>query len=98
MMNECCKFTVCVFSLFAQQQFSVRKSIRAFKDEIIGKPFETMKLIVPSGLYCLQNNLLFVALTNLDAATYQVSTKNDEFGLFCWNFFDYWSNFRSLIS
>merc|ERR1711963_553789 len=73
MMNECCKFTVCVFSLFAQQQFSVRKSIRAFKEEIIGKPFETIKLIVPSGLYCLQNNLLFVALTNLDAATYQVT-------------------------
>ena len=77
MMNECCKFTVCVFSLFAQQQFSVRKSIRAFKEEIIGKPFETIKLIVPSGLYCLQNNLLFVALTNLDAATYQVSNSDN---------------------
>ena len=73
MLNECCKFTVCIISLLAQQNFSVRKSWRAFRDEILGKPYETVKLIVPSGLYCLQNNLLFVALTNLDAATYQVS-------------------------
>ena len=74
MLNECCKFSVCVFSLFAQRGFSIRRSWRAFREEILGRPMETLKLIVPSGLYCLQNNLLFIALTNLDAATYQVST------------------------
>jgi len=73
MLNECCKFTVCVFSLYAQRGFSIRRSWRAFRDEILGKPMETFKLVVPSGLYCLQNNLLFIALTNLDAATYQVT-------------------------
>lgn len=36
------------------------------------KSWDTMKLIVPAGLYTLQNNLLFLALTYLDAATYQV--------------------------
>ena len=40
--------------------------------EIINKPKETAKLIVPSGLYAVQNNLLYLALSNLDAATYQV--------------------------
>ena len=73
MMNECCKFCVCVFSLYAQRGFSVRRSWRAFKEEILGRPSETVKLVIPSGLYCLQNNLLFIALTNLDAATYQVN-------------------------
>jgi solute carrier family 35 (UDP-sugar transporter), member A1/2/3 len=41
--------------------------------EIVKKPKETLKLLIPSGLYTLQNNLLFIALSNLDAATYQVT-------------------------
>uniref|UniRef100_A0A667ZLN8 Solute carrier family 35 member A3b n=1 Tax=Myripristis murdjan TaxID=586833 RepID=A0A667ZLN8_9TELE len=41
--------------------------------EIVNKPMETMKLAVPAGIYTLQNNLLYVALSNLDAATYQVT-------------------------
>jgi UDP-sugar transporter A1/2/3 len=36
------------------------------------KPGETMKLGVPAGLYTIQNNLLFGAIDNLDAATFQV--------------------------
>jgi hypothetical protein len=31
-----------------------------------------MKLGVPAGLYTIQNNLLFGAIDNLDAATFQV--------------------------
>jgi UDP-sugar transporter A1/2/3 len=32
-----------------------------------------LKLAIPSGLYAIQNNLLFIALSYLNAATYQVS-------------------------
>lgn len=42
------------------------------RQEIVHKPIETLKLAIPSGIYTLQNNLLYVALSNLDAATYQV--------------------------
>lgn len=35
-------------------------------------PYEMLKLCVPSFLYTVQNNLLYLALTNLDAATYQI--------------------------
>lgn len=39
---------------------------------ILDSPKEILKLCVPSLLYTVQNNLLYLALTNLDAATYQV--------------------------
>lgn len=42
-------------------------------EELVNNPTETSKLAVPSGLYTLQNNLLFIALSNLDATTYQVT-------------------------
>lgn len=45
------------------------------RQEILHKPIETLKLAIPSGIYTLQNNLLYVALSNLDAATYQVQQR-----------------------
>ena len=39
---------------------------------MVGQPRETVLLAIPASLYVMQNNLLILALTNLDAATYQV--------------------------
>lgn len=36
------------------------------------KPIEVLKMSVPSIVYTFQNNLEFVALSNLSAAVYQV--------------------------
>lgn len=47
--------------------------VEHLRSELIDNKSETMKLGVPAGLYTIQNNLLFVALSNLDATTYQVS-------------------------
>jgi len=41
-------------------------------EHVVQSPVEMAKLSVPSFLYTVQNNLLYFALTNLDAATYQV--------------------------
>ena len=43
-----------------------------FKDEVFSQPLEILKLSVPSFLYTVQNNLLYYALSHLDAATFQV--------------------------
>ena len=40
--------------------------------QVLGQPRETVLLAIPASLYVMQNNLLILALTNLDAATYQV--------------------------
>uniref|UniRef100_A0A6I8N287 Solute carrier family 35 member A3 n=1 Tax=Ornithorhynchus anatinus TaxID=9258 RepID=A0A6I8N287_ORNAN len=55
------------------RECSLRTLNRVLHDEILNKPMETLKLAIPSGIYTLQNNLLYVALSNLDAATYQVT-------------------------
>ena len=34
---------------------------------------DALHMIIPSGLYAIQNNLLFVALSHLDALTYQIT-------------------------
>lgn len=52
--------------------FSVQATSQLLREETVNKPGETMKLAIPAGIYTLQNNLLYVALSNLDAATYQV--------------------------
>jgi len=52
-----------------------RNVIGAFKliyNKIICQPYDTFKTGLPALLYTLQNNLLFVAISNLDAATFQV--------------------------
>lgn len=44
----------------------------AIVDHILCSPTELLKLSVPSVVYAVQNNMAFLALSNLDAAVYQV--------------------------
>lgn len=51
----------------------MKGTIKTLKNEVLMKPYESIKVIVPAGLYALQNNLAFYALTNLDPASYQIA-------------------------
>ena len=43
----------------------------AVAELLVRRPLDTVKVCVPGVLFLVQNNLLFTALSNLDAATYQ---------------------------
>lgn len=67
-----CDFTR---SLFGFDFFRESGSFIRLKSSIVENifsPKELLKLSVPSVVYAVQNNMAFVALSNLDAAVYQV--------------------------
>lgn len=68
----------CVVFFFCSSDYSMRALNSILRQEILNKPIETLKLAIPSGIYTLQNNLLYLALSNLDAATYQVQQRKAE--------------------
>ena len=74
-LSEVLKLIVCTVLVFYQNDYSADSTIRLLKKEILDNYVETLKVSVPSLLYTVQNNLLFVAVSNLDAATFQV--RND---------------------
>jgi len=72
-MTELVKTLVCLFLVYKDEGYSVRGWLNHLHRNIVQDPIDTLKLAVPSGIYTLQNNLLYVAVSNLDAATFQVS-------------------------
>jgi len=72
-LTECLKYLLCLLLLLWQKAGSVLAMLQDFRNEVIFRPLDTIMLAIPASLYTLQNNLLILALTNLDAATYQVT-------------------------
>uniref|UniRef100_A0A6U4IW91 Sugar phosphate transporter domain-containing protein n=1 Tax=Phaeomonas parva TaxID=124430 RepID=A0A6U4IW91_9STRA len=64
---EVMKFMVCVGFVVNERGWG------GLYRAIAGRPGDILRLAVPSLLYTVQNNLLYFALSNLDAAIYQVS-------------------------
>ena len=68
---EVLKVVACLVILLYQRG-SLMRLLGLIQEQIISNYWDTLKLSVPSLLYTVQNNLQYVAISNLDAATFQV--------------------------
>ncbi|XP_006926389.1 CMP-sialic acid transporter isoform X1 [Pteropus alecto] len=59
--------------ILAKETGSLGRFKTSLRENVLGSPRELMKLSVPSLVYAVQNNMAFLALSNLDAAVYQVT-------------------------
>uniref|UniRef100_A0A6T8UZ53 UDP-galactose transporter n=1 Tax=Noctiluca scintillans TaxID=2966 RepID=A0A6T8UZ53_NOCSC len=70
--SEVVKF-VCSFFFLCHDKGSVSLAFQVVRSTLFQSFEEVLKISVPSILYTLQNNLLFVSLSNLSGAVYQVT-------------------------
>merc|ERR1712100_305443 len=63
----------CSFLFLSNEKESFVSAAKLTQQHLFRTPAETLKVTVPSLLYTVQNNLLFVSLSNLSGAVYQVT-------------------------
>ena len=71
LITEILKLPFSVLLLIYEKR-SVSEACSQLHKDIIGAPFDTLKIAVPALLYTVQNNALFVAVEHLEAAVFQV--------------------------
>ncbi|GMR43913.1 hypothetical protein PMAYCL1PPCAC_14108, partial [Pristionchus mayeri] len=72
-LSEVVKLVTCSLVLFKQCNFRPSRLIAVIDRDVFKKPADFLMMSIPATLYAVQDNLLFLALSKLDAATYQVT-------------------------
>ena len=70
---ELLKILGCLFMVLQEQNFSFGSFKTELHRTLVQDREHVIKLAVPAGLYTLQNNVLFIALENLEATMFQVT-------------------------
>jgi len=73
-MTEVLKVTACFIIIWFEEGMSVRGCCTHLNENIIQQPWDCVRVSVPAFIYMIQNNLIYVAASNLDVATFQVKT------------------------
>ncbi|CAK8688764.1 unnamed protein product [Clavelina lepadiformis] len=71
--SETLKLITCLLIILFQCKGNVVTWAGFLYESIIKQPGDTLKLAIPSLIYMIQNNLLYVAVSNLPAAVFQVT-------------------------
>ena len=71
-LGEVFKLLACVV-MVARAAGGAAPMLELLRAEVLGNRLDTLRCSVPAVAYTLQSNLVFVALANLDAPTFQVT-------------------------
>lgn len=71
MMTEILKLIASICFVYLEHH-NIRACCKDLYNRVIANAMDTFKMLVPSLVYVVQNNLLYVSASHLDAATYQV--------------------------
>lgn len=69
--SEAAKMCVCIIIIYCQQN-SFKDFLNHFHHHFFVEWKDTLKMSVPAIVYMIQNNLQYVAVSNLEAAVFQV--------------------------
>ena len=72
-MSEFLKLLACLVITFFEMNRNVKAWMAHLNDYLLVNWVDTLKVAVPAFIYMIQNNLAYVAIGNLPAATFQVS-------------------------
>lgn len=72
-MSEFIKLVVCLIIHINNERKTKTVNLKTLIDDLFGPQSSWLAMTVPAILYFIQNNLQYVAVTLLDAATFQVT-------------------------